>query len=245
MKTYTLKEVSKILNIPKSTLRYWEKEGLIRSERNLKNEYREYTTEELMIIGDIAFYRSLHLPIKSLKNLKEQTIEDKHMFMEASYRTIEQEIKELKKTQHKIEMRMNAVHLLDALKHQKFPMSSPDFPYIYHLHMENPNTVTSYLENQNLLTIVFDEQHPFIERYGILAHHEKQQHAQLWKANTSVTYVPCFIRVEEQHVRMTDLQPILDKIHSEKKRVGFVIGRYLVTDKNIDYFQGWIEVFET
>lgn len=33
-KNYTIKDVSELLNIPKSTIRYWDEQGLISTTRN-------------------------------------------------------------------------------------------------------------------------------------------------------------------------------------------------------------------
>jgi DNA-binding transcriptional MerR regulator len=46
-KDMTIGEVSKETGIPVTTIRYWEKEGLIFSKRNKKNKYRIYTNEHI------------------------------------------------------------------------------------------------------------------------------------------------------------------------------------------------------
>ena len=37
-KNYTIKDVSELLNIPKSTIRYWDEQGLISTTRNEEND---------------------------------------------------------------------------------------------------------------------------------------------------------------------------------------------------------------
>ena len=94
---YTIKEVSELFHVPKSTLRYWESEGIIGSNRNDHNEYREYTTEDLIIIADILFYRNLNIPVKDLKNIYQKSIHENMNILYASYDRIEKQIQELKK----------------------------------------------------------------------------------------------------------------------------------------------------
>ncbi|NTQ99747.1 MerR family DNA-binding transcriptional regulator, partial [Enterococcus faecium] len=39
-KMYTIGQVSELFDLPKSTIRYWDKQGLIRSSRQEENDYR-------------------------------------------------------------------------------------------------------------------------------------------------------------------------------------------------------------
>ncbi|WP_138269529.1 MerR family transcriptional regulator, partial [Anaerofustis stercorihominis] len=61
---YNIGLISKILNIPRSTLRYWESEGLINLKRNKENDYREFDVSSIFEILDIALYRKLNISIK-------------------------------------------------------------------------------------------------------------------------------------------------------------------------------------
>ncbi|MGX8834136.1 MerR family transcriptional regulator [Amedibacillus sp. YH-ame6] len=242
MKTYSLKEVSKMLDIPKSTLRYWEKEGLIRSKRNEQNEYREYTTEELVVIGDIAFYRSLQLPIKALKNLYLQSVPEKHQLLTQSYDAIEAQIQALYSIQEKISRRIESIKLYDSLTTESMIDAPIPFSQIQHLHMEKHDTVQAYLNDQNLLAIVFDEQHLHLNHYGLTQQQVCEDSNILWTKNKNATYIPCLIRVKDRMVMKEDIQPILDDLHTQQKCIGSIIGRYLITDTEIDFFQSWIEV---
>ena len=66
-KNYTIKDVSELLNIPKSTIRYWDEQGLISTTRNEENGYRTFDLEDLFKIYDIDFYRKMGIPIKDIK----------------------------------------------------------------------------------------------------------------------------------------------------------------------------------
>ena len=68
-KNYTIKDVSELLNIPKSTIRYWDEQGLISTTRNEENGYRTFDLEDLFKIYDIDFYRKMGIPIKDMLNL--------------------------------------------------------------------------------------------------------------------------------------------------------------------------------
>lgn len=49
-----IKDISEIYGIPKSTLRYWDSEGLIHFNREPSNSYRQFDLKTIMNVGDIA-----------------------------------------------------------------------------------------------------------------------------------------------------------------------------------------------
>ena len=64
-----IKEVSELFHLPASALRYWDDEGLIRFERSKDNHYRCPTSQTMLDICDVIFYRSLSLSIKEIKSI--------------------------------------------------------------------------------------------------------------------------------------------------------------------------------
>jgi DNA-binding transcriptional MerR regulator len=65
----TIGEVAKICGVNPSAIRHWEKEGLIRSERNPKNGYRIFTSRELRKIIVISSLRKSVYFIENMKQL--------------------------------------------------------------------------------------------------------------------------------------------------------------------------------
>lgn len=53
-----INEVEKLLEIPKATIRFYEKEGLIIPQRN-ENSYREYSDEDVEILKKIIVLRKI------------------------------------------------------------------------------------------------------------------------------------------------------------------------------------------
>ena len=49
-KLYTIGEVSELLNVPKSTIRFWDEQGLIHSLRHEENGYRMFNIDDIFII---------------------------------------------------------------------------------------------------------------------------------------------------------------------------------------------------
>ena len=91
----TIGELSDILGIEKSTLRYWDQSGLIHLKRNSENNYREYSKNTVIEISDIAFYRSINMPIKKLKTINTMTSGEIDATLAEVEDTITREIEEL------------------------------------------------------------------------------------------------------------------------------------------------------
>lgn len=60
-------EIKKMYNIAPSTLRYYEKEGLIPSVRRTNNGIRDYSELDCKIIEQIIWLKRLNVPISILK----------------------------------------------------------------------------------------------------------------------------------------------------------------------------------
>ena len=58
-KMYTIGQVSELFDLPKSTIRYWDEQGLIRSSRQEENDYRLFDIDDIFMLYDIVFYRNL------------------------------------------------------------------------------------------------------------------------------------------------------------------------------------------
>ena len=63
-----INEVEKLLEIPKATIRFYEKEGLIIPQRN-ENSYREYSDEDVEILKKIIVLRKIGVAVEDIKKV--------------------------------------------------------------------------------------------------------------------------------------------------------------------------------
>lgn len=66
---YTLGEVSELLDVTKSTIRNYEKHGLLKAHRNEANDYRTFTEEDVWILREIRAFRQLHFSVEEIGGL--------------------------------------------------------------------------------------------------------------------------------------------------------------------------------
>ena len=62
----TIKEVEEQTGLSRSNLRFYEKEKLIHPARNEKNDYREYSQQDVEEIKKIAYLRTLGISVESI-----------------------------------------------------------------------------------------------------------------------------------------------------------------------------------
>ena len=98
-----INEVVKLTNISARSIRYYEKMGLIKSNRT-SNNYRIYTRDDIKIIGKIQLFIQAGVPLKRIKYIVPCTLHTDQVLMckdlEAMFfeevKNVEQRIKSLK-----------------------------------------------------------------------------------------------------------------------------------------------------
>ena len=73
----TIKDVEMLLDIPRATVRFYEKEGLISPTRE-GNGYRDYSDEDVEKLQKIIILRKIGLPVEEINDLFDgaKTMED-------------------------------------------------------------------------------------------------------------------------------------------------------------------------
>lgn len=65
----TVGEISKALEISTEMIRFYVKEGIITPKKNKENNYWVYSSDDLMRLTDVLFYRDLDLSLKDIKTI--------------------------------------------------------------------------------------------------------------------------------------------------------------------------------
>lgn len=109
LKTYSISEVAKELNVTVYTLRYYDKEGLMPFVERTANGIRLFKESDIEALKIIECLKSTGMPIKEIKNFIEwcsdgdSTLQQRYdMFLERKA-CVEAQMEELKKTMKLIE----------------------------------------------------------------------------------------------------------------------------------------------
>lgn len=90
----TIKEVENLLDIPRATVRYYEKEGLISPER-VTNGYREYSEVDVEKIKQIIIFRKIGLSVNDIEDIFDG-VKTMQEVLEANTQKLQKQMEELR-----------------------------------------------------------------------------------------------------------------------------------------------------
>lgn len=101
---YTIKEVSTMLNIPTTTLRYYDKEGLLPHIARKSSGYRVFSQQDIGMLRIIECLKKTNMPLKEIKQFTDW-VEQGDSSLQARYemflerqKIIQAQINDLQKT---------------------------------------------------------------------------------------------------------------------------------------------------
>ncbi|CAH0417624.1 MerR family transcriptional regulator [Periweissella ghanensis] len=143
-KITTISDVSKALGIPASTLRYWDKQGLLRFERGANN-YREFSFETMLDICNVMLLRDLEVPLAVLKQRQAMTLADLDTMFKQTKDHLEATMQELQQVITRINTRQQTLQKLVSLKAQKPTVITQQLLPIQTFNFTNKASVQQYL----------------------------------------------------------------------------------------------------
>lgn len=75
MKHYSIGEVATKFNIPESTLRYYEKQGLLPLIERDQAGRRLFSEDQIALLGTLICLKSTHMPISGIKQYMDWVVE--------------------------------------------------------------------------------------------------------------------------------------------------------------------------
>lgn len=118
--TYTIKEVSKLTQLSISTLRYYDKEGLLPFIERTEAGYRQFEETDVAMIGIISCLKQTGMPIKDIKMFSQwvkegqPTLQARYQLFVERQKLVENQIEELKKAldivKHKVQFYKEALN---------------------------------------------------------------------------------------------------------------------------------------
>lgn len=104
MSKYTIKDAAKLMDVPTSTIRYYDKEGLLPFMERLESGYRIFTESDLAMLKTIDCLKKTGMPIKDIRQFIEwvqagdaSLAQRYDLFLERK-RAVEEQIAELQST---------------------------------------------------------------------------------------------------------------------------------------------------
>lgn len=123
---FSLKEVSRMFDIPVTTLRYWERRRLIPLRRNINNNYKEFLFDELAYVCDMDIYHKSGWNKQELEHLYTMELEGISDVLSASQSRLERELEKIRSMQAQIEKRLATIERIRRLSER--PYLETDLP---------------------------------------------------------------------------------------------------------------------
>lgn len=98
----TVSKLAKTCNLSRTTILYYEKEGLLKPDHVSPNGYRWYGEKEVNRLRTITAYRSYGLSIANIQRLLEHSSASQFHILESHFRALETEINHLRTQQKAI-----------------------------------------------------------------------------------------------------------------------------------------------
>ena len=142
-KYFLIGEISELLKIPRSTLRYYDREGIISPKFRKENNYRYYTRAQIITIKKISTMRKLGLTLDEIKiffnekgDEREKEKKDE-ILIETVLERINEDIEKLKMVKKDLEMHLErmkkssnisiGIPFIEEIK-KRYALRDPDRP---------------------------------------------------------------------------------------------------------------------
>lgn len=100
-KTYTIKDAAKIMNVPKSTIRFYDKEGLLPFINRLDSGYRVFTAKDIATLRVIDCLKKTGMSIKEIRQfsdwleLGDASLQQRYAMFQERKKVVEAQMEEL------------------------------------------------------------------------------------------------------------------------------------------------------
>ena len=100
---YTIKEVSEMMNLPTSTIRYYDKQGLIPHLERKESGYRVFQDKDIQMLKIIECFKSTGMSIIEMQKfvemvkLGDDTLQERYELFLERRKAVEKEMEELQK----------------------------------------------------------------------------------------------------------------------------------------------------
>lgn len=257
-----IKEVSELLHIPASALRYWDDEGLIHFERSGDNNYRYPTTQTMLDICDVMFYRSLSLSIKEIKSIPGMSVDSLEKTLDSNAENLEEQIRLIQQTLKKLHTRRNMAERIRELEHSSFHLVHECLPDMKEFFTEDKESLQIYVNDPYRTAVLI---HPSLSPKPQYGYFTETVHAASTEMSRTASVTPSagtdsllrkrdtaprvylrgLLKMESETPSRHNAVEFLDAARSMGYGTGLLAGRYLLTacDKvRCDYYEAWLEL---
>ena len=249
--SYSIGEISKLFNIPKSKIRYWEEKEIFLPRRNNENDYRLFNLQSTIELLDVIFYRDLNVPIQKMKHFHSLSPEKIYSILEDTEQEVYFELSELQRKLEGIANRKEQLESLFALKNRGYLEEELQIEKVVTVDMGDPKDLQVQLEFLSNFTLYKKNLKDEFFQMGISvsSQYEKNEKVVIWEksSNQKKRYITCLLEADSETLMINNLKEHEKELKSKGILVKSVIASYLATasdelEHSVDYYKAWLEV---
>ncbi|EPI00489.1 transcriptional regulator, MerR family [Enterococcus faecalis 13-SD-W-01] len=240
--TFHIKEITELTNLEKSTIRYWERAGLLHLKRDRQNNYRVFDSRSLIELMDIIFYRSLNIPVKKLKRILHQKPETTYQALNDSEAELARELEKIQRKQAVIQRKKQNLEELFQLQTKDLQISFPiNFNYIEPFNFSHITHVSQYSTSPSNFILFFQNGDPDEYHEGIVVD-EKLSANLIFEKKEQKIWFGGLLEVNNSDYTKNNLVSLQQRLKLSKDTP--CIAQYIASGKSttgsmIDYYKCW------
>ena len=248
--TYSISQVAKFLGVPASTLRYWERQGLFRPDRNSDNSYREYTTNELILAADVSFLRQLGLSVEEVRRFGRSDVEEMDEMLASAQDSVSARIEELKRMEVRLEAQRRACRTAAAWRDRPMEPSRPDFPALLEADYARADHWRLGMDDPRRYGVMVGKDGFLADGFALLPGDEDLAGAAegmdvLWADDPEKTYW-CGLLTVRMDGESSDAERLFEEVRRRGLEPECAVGRLLATvaqgeGERADQYLAWVE----
>ncbi len=239
----SIREVSRLLNVPAPTLRFWEEKGLFAVKKQ-PNRYRSYTPQDLVRIADVMFWRDLGLSIRELTALEGCSMEEYARLMEQSHGHLTDRLAECRRMLERTERQQAHLDEVTRLSRCRFGMEEVPFEAVAPFDFREKEKLIRYAQDPSCYVRYFDTRDMATEARGILVP-AGQPGPLLWEKTPGKQWLTFLIRERVEQNYASDVLDTLAEVRT-MYRTGTLLARYLISanegGERIDFLKAYLQV---
>ena len=233
-----------MLGVPKHTLLYWEKEGLIHFRRNPLNGYRLVTPSSIFEIDQVVHYRHMGVPIAQIQQIPRMTLEELRDMFAVSNQRLDEKIRILQVAQAKARTYVSYIDEIRTLTDHPYHDAAPNFSRVGAYRASDHWSVSN--AQPDLFTLVIHPEEPDTVLEGFADDNHPEP---LWERAGGEEHWKVFVlkmELENGARKNSDLVSHLQRLNLLGYRCDLILARYMAeaakNDKYYIYYKAWARV---
>ena len=245
--SFSIGEIAELLNIPTSTLRFWEKKGLFSIPKS-DNRYRMYSYLDLIQIADIIFYRNLWFPVNVVSEFENCSTEKYDQYLLEIQSHLSKKIKEYQDVYLRTLEQRRRIQDLNLLQGCGPLKEETPFSAVAPFDFLEKDKMRQYIQDPSLYVWYLDTREASEGCRGIIISPEGYNGPLLWKKTHVQMWVTFLVRARAEEDYAWDAQETLNQI-TRFHSTGIMLARHLLTafeeGKQIEYLKAYVEIFDS